>query len=125
MSRNDFRTAAGDLIGELRKRGLPDEVVKNVEGANRMGLGSQMRAFLNEIELPIGEYEQRAMKARHRSAHGVEGAASVEQLVRFGNAYAVLFERVLLRLLDYDGTYIDRTTEGWPERALTEPAGGR
>jgi hypothetical protein len=129
LPKKEFELLAGDLIEELRKRvrekKLPEELTRNFAGANRMGLGEQMRAFLKEIDIPIGEREQAAMAARHQSAHGAGGGEELTELVRLGNAYRTLFERVFLRLLGHEGAYVDRATEGWPERPLGEPASGR
>jgi hypothetical protein len=128
LSKEDFETLAGDLVAELRKRlaekGGPEEVARTVAGANRMGLSEQMRTFLDEINVWLGPNEKAAMDARHRSAHGAGGGKELEALVRAGNAYRTLFDRVFLRLLGYKGRYVDRTTVGHPMRDLAEPAGG-
>jgi hypothetical protein len=128
ISKCEFDALTADLIIELRKRietrGAPEEIARNFAGANRMGLGAQMRAFFDELQLPVGLRENAAMKARHRSAHGASSGDELNELVRLGNAYRTLFDRVFLRLLGYEGDYVDRTTEGHPSRPLREPAGG-
>jgi hypothetical protein len=128
MSKADFEGVAGDLVEEVRKRvrdrGASEEIVRNFAGANRMGLGEQMRAFLDEIGLSVGECEKAAMGARHRSAHGAGADEELTELIRHGTAYQTLFERVFLRVLGYEGPYVDRTTEGYPVRPLNDPTGG-
>jgi hypothetical protein len=128
MPKANFEALAGDLIEELRRRvkerGAPEEIARTFSGANRMGLSAQMRAFFEEIDLPIGDRERAAMDARHRSAHGASGGEELTELVRLGNAYRTLFERVFLRVLGYEGMYVDRTTAGYPHRPLAEPPGG-
>jgi hypothetical protein len=128
LAKDVYDELAGDLIAQLgvriRERNAPEEILKNIAGANRMGLGEQMRAFFDEIALPIGKQEKAAINARHRAAHGSPRGEELVELVKFGNAYRTLFERVFLRLLGFEGLYVDRTTEGHPLRRLTEPAGG-
>jgi len=77
-----------------------------------------MRMFFEEIGLAVGAAEKSAMGARHRAAHGSLVAEELVELVKFGNAYRTLFERVFLRLLGYEGEYVDRTTIGHPRRPL-------
>jgi hypothetical protein len=36
-----------------------------------------------------------------------------------------LFNRIILKILGYDGTYIDYSAKEWPERLLDEPLVGR
>jgi hypothetical protein len=83
-----------------------------------------MRVFLREIGLPIGKREKAAMKARHLSAHGASAGEELTELVRLSHGYRTLFDRVFLRLLGYEGSYVDRTTAGYPSRPLLTPAGG-
>ena len=128
MPKDAYDNLVGDLVAQLsariREAGAAEEIIKNIAGANRMGLGEQMRVFLEEIGLPIGAAEKAAMGARHRAAHGSPAAEEIVELVKFGNAYRTLFERLFLRLLGYEGHYVDRTTVGHPTRPLVEPAGG-
>ena len=125
---SDFKVFAGDLTAQLRKRvetkGLPEEIARNFEGANRMGFQEKLKFFFQEIGLTVGQRETAAMQARGRSAHGAGADEDQTELVRFGNAYRTLFDRVFLQMLGYTGKYIDRTTDGYPERDLTEAAGG-
>ena len=141
MTKGAFDEVSADLVSQLHTRleasatkaketgepGLQSQqikdIVKNFSGAYRMGGSAQMRAFFQEIGVPIGKREKAAIDARHRSAHG-GGAEELTELVRCGNAYRTLFDRVFLRLLGYDGHYVDRTTDGHPLRQVREPAGG-
>ncbi len=128
MSKDAFDAITGDLIAELQKRlqekGAADEIGRTLAGANRMGFTVQLRAFFDEIKLTVGKREKAALDARHRSAHGAGAEEELENLARFGNAYRTLFDRVFLRLLGYEGRYVDRTTEGHPLRDLSDAAGG-
>jgi hypothetical protein len=40
-------------------------------------------------------------------------------------AYRTLFNRIMLKILGYDGAYVDYSTMEWPDRPLGEPLAGR
>ncbi len=124
LPKEDYERLSCKTIDSLRGQ-VPQAVLNRITGAYRMGNAEQLRAFFDEIELPVGSNEEQAMKARHGSAHGgLSTEADVEELVRHANGYRALFERTFLRLLGYEGNYIDRSTIGHPSRPLREPAGG-
>jgi len=123
-----YRELVGDLLDaldeQLRLAGLPDEIGRTIAGANRMGGNEKMKVFYREIGLVVGKNEKAAVDARHRVAHGNPADENLEEIVKFGRSYCTLFERVFLKLLGYEGQYVDRTTLGHPARDLDQPAGG-
>ncbi len=48
-----------------------------------------------------------------------------EGMIRATRVYQTLFHRIVLKLLGYDGTYIDYGTLGHPSRDISEPPGTR
>jgi len=89
-----------------------------------MGVNEKFDFFFEEIELPIGDGERAAIKGRNAMAHGARYKSGTErQLVSLTRAYETLLHRVLLKLLAYDGEYVDYSVVGWPQRALKEPIG--
>ncbi len=44
-------------------------------------------------------------------------------MIRATRVYQTLFHRIVLKLLGYDGTYIDYGTLGHPIRDISEPSG--
>jgi len=91
-----------------------------------MGANDRLRFFFNEIGLSVGEMEWWAIGQRNPMAHG---AASVfdgstnEIMIQATDVYRTLFHRIALKLLGYDGAYIDYGTLGHPIRDISEPSG--
>jgi hypothetical protein len=130
MPEQRYLTALADVLPQIQKSltdiGAPLGVVHRIEGAFRMGVGEQLDTFLSEINLAIGTAERHAIRARNKPSHGGLGFGQRElrDLTRHGNAYRVLFARIFLKLLEYDGQYVDRTSVGYPSRHISEPAAG-
>lgn len=129
MKQEAFEKLLQDELVAIRQKlaGQPygDRMLRRVIGAHNMGTNERIPMFLEEIGLVFGPEEKRAMAARNTAVHGrkADSDKELEQLIRSGTAYQVLFNRILLRLLDYGGEYIDRCTLGHPMRSLSEPAG--
>ena len=84
----------------------------------------EIRAFFSALDLKLGASERAAMKARNTPAHGgIKVGADFRRLTKDAHAYRVLFVRTFLRLLSYEGAYVDRTTLGHPSRAVADRAG--
>lgn len=100
------------------------KIARKILGANQVGNNEQLPTFLREIGLALGKAELDAVKGRNKAAHGgVFPGDDFGESVVHAAAYRTLFERVVLRLLDYDGEYVDRTVLGWPMKRLEVPTG--
>lgn len=124
-----FNETFGDLVEQFRSRlvdlGLSSAIANKVAKSYQMGSGEQLTEFLKELSLPVGQSVKDAIKARNSPVHGgLKGGADQRELLRHANAYRVLFERTFLKMLDYNGRYVDRTTLGHPSRPIAEPEGG-
>jgi hypothetical protein len=128
MDKSQFDALLADVMQRaeavLAGETYGDRMLRRMRGAYNMGSHEQVDNFFDEIGLRLGEVEQAARKARNGPAHGgvVQTNEEVLSLTRHGIAYRVLFERTFLRLLGYDGSYLDKTTIGFPLRPLAEPA---
>jgi hypothetical protein len=123
MKKKDFDKITGDLFKTLEER-LPKEVMDGLRGAYRMSGNEQVRKFFATIGLVDGKAEKEARKAANFPAHGaVTTGGNDRESIRHARAYQVLFVRVFLRLLGYDGPYVDYATPDFPSRPLSEPAG--
>lgn len=91
-----------------------------------MSAADRSRTFYGGIGLPLGNVEEDALKARYSFTHGDKSQSDVQSvaLARHQIAYSTLASRVILRLLDYRGRYIDYTSANHGERALNEPLAG-
>jgi hypothetical protein len=91
-----------------------------------MGANDRLRFFFDEIGLPVGEAEWQAVRERNPMAHGAssvfDGTAN-EKMTKATRVYKTFFHRVVLKLLGYDGFYIDYGVLGHPSRAIDVPSG--
>lgn len=129
MAQEDFTTLLGDLLAQARKRledaKAPGAIANKLDGAWQMGTNEQATVFFEEIGLATGAVEKAAIKARNRPAHvGMRSGVDIKELAHHGDAYRALFERTFLRLLGYEGEYVDRTSLHHPSRPIAEPCAG-
>lgn len=100
-------------------------MVRRAASANNFGVNERFERFFDEIGLPVGDVELKAIQARNKAAHGGGFTSSQMQgLVDTFRAYRVLLSRVILKLLEWERDYIDYSTYGFPSRDLGDPAGG-
>jgi hypothetical protein len=111
---------------KLADREYGDRVLNRLHGAYNMGANDRLRFFFEEIELPVGEAEWQAVKERNPMAHGAasvfDGSAN-EKMIKATRVYQTLFHRIVLKLLGYDGFYIDYGALGHASRTIDEPSG--
>ena len=130
MPKGDFDTLLREELGlaksKLESRQYGDRILNRLSNAYNMGANDRLRFFFNEIGLSVGEMEWWAIGQRNPMAHG---AASVfdgstnEIMIQATDVYRTLFHRIALKLLGYDGAYIDYGTLGHPIRDISEPSG--
>ena len=111
---------------KLKVREYGDRISNRLRGAYNMGANDRLRFFFEEIGLPVGEAEWRAVKERNPMAHGsssvFDGSAN-EKMTKATSVYQTLFHRIVLKLLGHEGSYIDYGTLGHPIRTIDEPCG--
>ncbi|MDD4497058.1 MAG: hypothetical protein PHV51_02725 [Methanosarcinaceae archaeon] len=91
--------------------------------SNQMSGNKKYELFFEEIGLKTGSIEKRAMKARNSMAHGDKGNDKLIEMIKSTYAYETLFHRVFLKVLGYEGNYVDRSTIGYPEKHIDLPLG--
>ncbi len=121
-----------DLVrieAKLQAEGIPDDdrqkMMNKLRGAYSMSGNESLYLFFKRIGLKVGKFERDAIKARNPMAHG--GPTMPKDLAKASTlrtAYQTLFVRMLLKLLKYDGFYIDYSSVGCPARHIDEPQGG-
>jgi hypothetical protein len=130
MPKKEFDALLGEELGSAKSK-LKDyeygtQVVNRLHGAYNMGANDRLRFFFDEIGLPVGEAEWQAIRERNPMAHGASsvfyGSAN-EKMTKATRVYQTLFHRVVLKLLGYDGFYIDYGALGHPSRTIDEPSG--
>jgi hypothetical protein len=130
ISREEFSALLGEELetagAKLADREYGERVLNRLHGTYNMGANDRLRFFFDEIGLPVGEAEWQAVRERNPMAHGAssvfDGTAN-EKMTKATRVYKTFFHRVVLKLLGYDGFYIDYGVLGHPSRAIDVPSG--
>jgi hypothetical protein len=124
MKKEEFESLLKEDI-EAMKRKLEskpngDKILTNILRAYSLGITERYRTFFPEIVLSIDANEWKAIEARHKTVHGhmIFDKTDWKQMIQHVNTFETLLNKVLLRLLGYSGTYIDRSVAGWNDRQL-------
>jgi hypothetical protein len=132
MPKKEFDELLGEELRAIEEklRGVEygDRISRRIRNSFNLGANESMEFFLEELGLPIGPVERSAIKARNPMAHGSEDLLDEsrhQDTINDTLSYRTLFNRIVLKLLGYDGSYIDYSAEEWPERPLDEPLAGR
>ncbi|MBS7787648.1 hypothetical protein KIH23_10095 [Flavobacterium sp. CYK-55] len=98
-------------------------ILNKIKGSSQRGANEKLFMMFEILELPVGEIEKEAIKARNKMAHTSFGDISDEEIIKtihLTHAYESLFNRIILKILSYDGDYIDYYTLGFPSRNINE-----
>jgi len=124
MQKSKFETLLKEEIDGI-KRKLASEpegekIVAKILRAYDFGITERFRIFFEEIKLSIDEQEWKAIKERHKFAHGhIEfGKTDWNRVIQHYNTFETLLHKILLKLLGYSGTYIDRSVSGWKDKEI-------
>jgi len=114
---------------EMKVKGLEygDRIINRMKGNFQMGANERMEIFFKEIGLEVGEVEKNAIKSRNVMIHSSYGSSpeEIRKIIKLTDAYKSFFNRVFLKLLGYEETYIDYYTLGHPHRLIDEVVGGK
>lgn len=100
------------------------KMINKINFSYNMGANDRLNYFFEELNITVGEAERAALKARNAMAHGdASSSQETAQLVKMTRVYQTFFHRVILKLLGYEESYIDRGTVGFPERSIDEQSG--
>jgi hypothetical protein len=129
MPAADWDSVSGEAIkvlhDALEGRPYADRIERKVQGVNNRSGNESFEHFFEELELPFGEVELSAIRARNKAAHGGSFSPSEgDALYDTASAYRSLVYRVMLALLEWEGDYVDYSTYGFPSRQLKEKLGG-
>ncbi|TRM10704.1 hypothetical protein FH966_02665 [Lentibacillus cibarius] len=97
-----------------------EKILNKLKFAYNMGVNEKKEKFFEEINLPININDKKALRARNDMAHGstIKSEKDIIKTLRSSRTYETLFERTILKILDYDGIYIDKSVKGWPARYM-------
>jgi len=124
MKKEEFESLLNMEIGVLKKRfeNIPDgdKIFAKILQAYSYGITERYRVFFQEIGLSIDSDEWEAIKARHKFVHGqmIFDETDWKRVIQHVNTFETLLNRILLKLLGYSGTFIDRSAVGWNDKQL-------
>jgi hypothetical protein len=97
------------------------KIVERILQANEFGIMERYRIFFEEIGILISKNEWQAINERHEFIHGRTrfDNADWKLILDHVNTYETLLNKVILKILVYSGTYIDRALLGWPDGQLS------
>jgi dihydroorotase-like cyclic amidohydrolase len=112
MNTHDVLTrAAGHLVASTNvfmDSGVENLMLRNMQRAYETTGNERLRWFFDEIGLPIGPVEEKALKSRNQAVHPTKSHTSeeVRQFVRMANVYRMLLVRAVLKVLSWKGAYM-------------------
>ncbi len=125
LNKRNFKEILGEEFEHIKNRLLKvnngDKIVEKILRVNEIsGTMERYRVFFEEIKLPINEKEWDAIKKRHIFAHGgvIFDKTDWREIAQRKHTFETLFTKIFLKSLEYSGTFIDRSTIGWPEMQL-------
>ncbi|HTB52334.1 MAG TPA: hypothetical protein VK718_06125 [Ferruginibacter sp.] len=124
---NEFvKLIEGDLASIKMKLGdniFSDKIINKIKGVSQRGSNEKLAMVFEFLNLSVGKIENEAIKQRNKMAHSSldeETDEEIHEIVRLSRAFETLFNRMLLRVLSYDGLCIDYYTPGHPQRNIKE-----
>ena len=101
-------------------------ILNKIRGAFRKGSNEKINLFLSELGIELSEPEKRAINLRNKMTHGnrnyKDEYLAHDDLI-LTRVYEVLSNRILLKILDFDGYYQDFSIKGSPSRPITTGSG--
>ena len=97
-----------------------DKIIGKILRTNEIGMIDNYRKFFEEINLSVTKKELEALTGRHLFVHGgaVFDKTDWRLVASNVNAFETLFNKIFLKLLEYSGPFIDRSTPGFPDAQL-------
>jgi len=125
MKKEEFEDSLKDEIEDLKRKLKEkpngDKIIEKILKAYEFGITERYRVFFEEINLTIDEREWEAINERHEFVHGhiLFDKTDWKRVIQYVNTFETLLHKVLLKLLGYSGTYIDRSVLGWEDKQLS------
>ena len=112
------------IESELGSHMLKKKIINNLKNANHFTLQEESSVFFEEIGLKIGEVEKEIIRQRHKSIHGELRGRDYQKLVFMTYGAYSLLNKIVLKLLGYEGLFVDYSSYNFPSRNMDEPLGG-
>lgn len=85
------------------------KIISKIQQANDLSQNELYNIFLNKLKLPIGEMEKRSIWARNPMIHDIFKTKNPWEPFELSRSYKTYFNRAFLKVLGYNGKYIDYT----------------
>ena len=124
MKKKEFESLLKEEIEGIKRKfeNKPDgdKIIVNILKAYNFGITERYRVFFKEINLSIDNHEWEAIEERHKFVHGriIFDETDWKQVIQHVNTFETLLHKILLKLLGYSGTFIDRSITGWRDKQL-------
>lgn len=117
---NSIRKKIDSFYNAESEKSNVSKIMDKIKRANEFGVMERYRIFFEEINLKLESHEWKAIKERHKFVHGHARFkdANWSKIMVYVYTYETLLNKVILKLLDYSGQYIDRSVQGWKNRNL-------
>lgn len=114
------------IFEKLENEAFGTKIFNKIKFSYNMSVTDRFQQFFDEIDIEIGDIENSAIRSRHKMAHGdiKSNDEMLKEMSRNTLAYETLFHRVFLKILGYNGYYIDRSTLQFPNRHINTQLGG-
>jgi hypothetical protein len=96
-------------------------IINRIKGANNLSNNERIQVFFSELGLKISDIEARALQTRNIVVHGSTKDRDDQEFIDNVHIYYTLLNKVILKLLSYDGFYLDYGTHDYPQRHMTLP----
>jgi len=129
LPKKEFAKVLGKAVTDIENRlshvEYSGRIINRINNAYQMGAHERLQFFLDELGLEVGKTEMEAIRARNIMIHDTYGESdeAVEKMRQLTNAYRTFFNRVILQVLSHDGSYVDYSVLGWPEKPISQIAG--
>ncbi|MEE4566839.1 hypothetical protein V2U94_04280 [Paenibacillus polymyxa] len=103
-----------------------DRILNRIKNSYNMGANEKLDFFFNEIDLPVGEVEKKAIRERNRmiySSYTNDDDDKSILLSKYTKVYRTFFHRVILKILKYENMYIDYSVSGFPNKNINVVVG--
>ncbi len=125
MSQGDYEKLIVEELSSLNEKfsNVPDgaKMLNKIRGAFQKGSNEKLNRFFEILEIPIEKREKEAIKLRNKMTHSRRDY-SVEETkhddVISTRVYQALFNRILLKLLGYQGYYKDYSIKNAPSKLV-------
>ena len=102
-----------------------EKLESTIRNANNIGTNHRIMIFLNSLGLELGSEEKKAMNQRNSLMHDQKNVSIefIDNIKYYTNVYKSFFHRVILKMLEYDGNYVDYSDNTNSIKPLNTPAG--